>query len=329
MNYAFLYFSQIKYPLLISFVLVIILIIFLTILATYYAGLPGLIIGCLILLIFILVVGAYDYSMNRISDLTVLDNAYEDKPRVPTGSRVVISLTTIPSRIDTLQYTIKSILRQNYRVDEIYIWVPEVTIKGLEYEIPDELLNMKNVKVNRCEKDFGPSTKLLYTLLSERDLDTKIIVIDDDVVYKPTLIEKLIITSDIYPDAAITGLGIDINPNIECFELSDLFDPKTTKVDRLFGLSGFLVKPRFFHDGHPVNGDCFDYDNVPDEVKWVDDIWFSYHLKMRNIPIYRLPLGVLNLPAENIQSGSTSLHVDYNGDYKNHRIACEYFDKLN
>lgn len=328
MNYLFLYFSQIKYPLLISFIIICILIVILTAVCTYYTGLPSLIIGVLILILFLIIFGGYDYYLNRVSDLVLLDNSYVDKPRAPTNSRVVISLTTIPSRINTLQYTIKSILRQNYRVDAIYIWVPETTIKGLSYDIPKELSNMKNVKINRCQKDYGPSTKLLYTLLSERDLDTKIIVVDDDVIYKPNLIEKLIITSDIYPNSAITGLGIDINPNIECFELNDLFDTKTTKVDRLFGISGFLVKPRFFHDGHPVDGDCFDYHNVPEEVKWVDDIWFSYHLKIRNISIYRLPLGVLNLPVENIQSGSTSLHVDYNGDYKNHQIACEYFDNI-
>ena len=56
-----------------------------------------------------------------------------------------------------------------------------------------------------------------------------------------------------------------------------------------------------------------------------NDIWFSYHLKLRNVPILRLPLGFLNLPVENVQPGSTSLHTDFNADFKNHRIACQYF----
>jgi len=104
--------------------------------------------------------------------------------------RVVVSLTTIPSRIDGLGPTINSLLNQSYKPDEIVLNLPRICLKeNCGYTIPSFL--WKSISVYQCD-DYGPITKLLPTVLREKDLDTRIITVDDDVIYSDRTIEFLV-----------------------------------------------------------------------------------------------------------------------------------------
>lgn len=94
---------------------------------------------------------------------------------------MIISLTTIPSRIKHLEPTIDSLLSQGYPV---YLWLPEFVERlneGVcEDDIPDYLKNKKNLHV-KIVKDFGSITKLLPAI--EMSVDDLIITADDDCIY--------------------------------------------------------------------------------------------------------------------------------------------------
>lgn len=331
MNIFFTYIYQQPYPVILTWTLVIIAILVILLFCLYYFPhhrTPILIITLLIIVLIILISGLYSYCVIMMSDLDKLDIKYMEKPRIKSDSRVVISLTTIPSRIKYLEYTIKSLLNQKYRVDEIYLWLPDKTMKGKKYDIPEKLMNLKNLNIKICNHDYGPATKLIYTLLEE-ELDTKIIVVDDDMIYRYNLVDKLVNMSQKYPDAAIATVGLYMNSKNDHAKVSDILNVKSKKVDRVLGTTGFLVKPKFFHDGKLVEGDCFDYSKAPKEAIWVDDIWFSGHLAKRGVDIYRLPRGLFNLPIETIHFNSKEknqiLHIDHNLSTDNYRKTYEYF----
>jgi len=84
---------------------------------------------------------------------------------VPESSSggVVISLTTIPSRIDDIKGTLQSLMAQTVAPQEIFVCIPETSTreKGKQYIIPGWLEEMKGVTLLKCDRDYGPSTKLI------------------------------------------------------------------------------------------------------------------------------------------------------------------------
>ena len=228
-------------------------------------------------------------TKSTIQDLIKLDQKYWLKPRVSTNHRVVISLTTIPIRINDIYYTINSLLDQSHRVDQINICIPYYMKRtGLPYIVPDYLKNLQNVKIINCQ-DFGPITKLLPTLNLENNPDTKIIYIDDDRIYSYTSIETLVKYSEKFENFAICNWGWKI-PSDRNFLTHSSFRNLAPKylfsygsVDIIEGCEGCLVKPKFF------TPDIYSLDHAPRELFFVDDICISGHLAKNNIPRYRIP----------------------------------------
>ena len=222
-------------------------------------------------------------------DEKIYTEIYYNKPRVIADRRVVISLTTIPSRINKLKSTISSLLDTSVRVDQIYINIPYKTIKGKTYKIPRWLKTLHSdsgiIKIYRPEKDYGPATKLL-PILSIENKDTIIIVVDDDVIYGSHLVEEMVKTFyDKGQDEAITTFGSDIkgyeplNYNYPTF----LRCRKGKYVDMVMGHNSFLVTPDMLPLEH-----IFNYDQAPKECIWVDDVWISGWLWYNRVKIWSI-----------------------------------------
>lgn len=150
--------------------------------------------------------------------------------------RVVISLTTTPKRIKNLTAVINSLLDQTVKVDEIALNLPYKFHNQTDekYDIPKELEDIINVY--RCGKDYGPMTCLVPTLLREKEAGTKIIFLNDDVIYGKDFIETIVDAS-----VAKEGIGraIFVNgwntklwstypsgPNVICFKSGVLIQPE-------------------------------------------------------------------------------------------------------
>src|SRR5262249_27525296 len=101
--------------------------------------------------------------------------------------RVIASLTTVPARIDNLEPTIRSLLKQTRPPDEIVLAVPEFSIREERpYVVPDHVLRLPRLRILRCEKDWGPATKFISVVREELAAgrgDTLMMVVDDDRVY--------------------------------------------------------------------------------------------------------------------------------------------------
>ena len=114
--------------------------------------------------------------------------------------RIVISLTTIPERINLIKPVIKSLLDQSVKVDQIVINLPKMC-KDETYDVPDDLKNMCNIIT--CGRDYGPGTKFIPTILREQQSDTIIIMVDDDYIYGYDFIETILDEYEKNPECAI------------------------------------------------------------------------------------------------------------------------------
>ncbi|MGB7219204.1 MAG: hypothetical protein WBD07_10395 [Vicinamibacterales bacterium] len=229
----------------------------------------------------------YDRRIRQL-DLATLDRQNAGNTR---RSDLVITLTTLPSRIGRIGPTIKSLLNQTCAAREIRLNVPQMSRRERRpYVVPDWLGRLRSVTIVPCE-DHGPATKLIPSVVGAQPND-RVLVVDDDRIYHPYLVEQMAALSDANPDVAIAGSGWDAP--------GDLIDRPTTlvatllgrapapikctrvgrarEVDIMQGLGGYLVKPRFFDVSALA-----DYRAAPDAAFFVDDVWISAHCRARKV----------------------------------------------
>ncbi len=287
-----------------------------------------LLILVIIYLIVVIEIHRYVYISSRWG-LEAADQNYQSLPRVNSSYRVVISLTTIPDRIALTKPTFISLLKQKQRVDEIAINVPYVSMKGDEYIIPEWLESLENVKIYRMEKDVGPATKILPTLKRE-DENTRIIIVDDDVIYHPDVIKNLVNAFEEHNgEHVFTNFGLSVSCNNNKLALSSKSErfmnvfKSRKQVDIVQGVTGFILIPRML----PVQ--VHDFSIAPSEAITVDDVWISGWLAHNKIKVFTVGYYILNpvLPQTDGMIETTSLLGGVNSGFTRDAIAIQWFNK--
>ena len=133
--------------------------------------------------------------------------------------KTYISITTIPERLinewffTNLKRTL-SLLADN---QILILNVPQISLKGEKYIIPDNVNNLQGPRfiINKCGKDEGPITKLLPSLRNTKIKDDDILMVfDDDIVYRKNVF-KLLENSVLDKNTYVTVM---CNQNIEGFK---------------------------------------------------------------------------------------------------------------
>lgn len=249
---------------------------------------------------------------------------HRETPRVVTPDRVVVSLTTIPDRIQHIGPTLCSLLDQTRRPDAIVLNLPShARREDRTYEIPPFLESLDVVERIDCGEDRGPATKLLPTLERETDPDTRIIVLDDDQVYPHNMVETLVSWSDRLPDAAVCSRGFRIPAGFDIENRDTLYGThlhEPARIEIMQGSAGFLVRPRFFDES------VFDYSDAPPEAFFVDDVWLAGHLARAGVDRYVVPFdGCYSRIATWTARRSLSLWTRENADGSNDSVLYRYF----
>lgn len=210
-------------------------------------------------------------------------------PRVTCADKVIVTFTTIPERIEHIDVMLKSLLDQSVLPDKIYLCIPAISrLTQTAYVIPEWLSKISLLEIVQSEKDFGPITKLIPSWQRERHApDTRLIVVDDDVLYPSNLIESLVRWSDKFPQVALGCSGVMVPSGFLPSEVltsedSTLINLRYTpassnalqKVSYLFGYAGLILRTRFLQDN------VLDYADAPKGAFFEDDLWIGAHLAL-------------------------------------------------
>lgn len=217
-----------------------------------------------------------EWKLSRRS-LVDWDNEWQSRS---DRSQLIISLTTIPSRIDLIQETLKSLMDQSLPPGKIILNLPKYSHReACAYVIPDWLSNLASVEIRPCE-DWGPATKLIPSLL-QAPADQPILIVDDDRIYPRWMVARMQAAVIANPNRALTFAGWVVP--------EDLIDRATTvlsnirmsppapvrahrlrqprEVDVMQGVMGYAVRPRYFD-----LGSLTDFSTGPDALRYVDDV---------------------------------------------------------
>ncbi|WP_370312814.1 glycosyltransferase family 2 protein [Sagittula sp.] len=214
-------------------------------------------------------------------------------------SKLVVSLTTIPSRVPYLSATLDSLLAQNTRPDAIEINVPR-TYRRPEFGTLDTALLPDGLDVHMIGSDYGPATKILPTVERYRDQDALLVYCDDDYSYDPDWLTRLTETAARHPEAVIaerwrSSLKWEgaqrwmhrrnsLSYRLRRIASLGLWRPLRTGgyvPDIAEGAGGVLIRPHF------VDAEAYD---IPDKFWAVDDIWLSGIFQKNGHPV--VPTGI-------------------------------------
>lgn len=213
--------------------------------------------------------------------------------------RIVVSLTSTPTRVDKLYKTLDSILAQKRVPDAVYINLPRRFGKeNKPFPVPQALKDFvakrPRIHINRPPKDLGPGTKIHPTLAKEKGPHTRIVTIDDDVLYDRRLLKVLEDRSKAMPDRALCFAGWNVSPTGDLWDLGDHCREST--VDIIEGWAGALYVRKFFMAKGKTRGSFADraaaflgtMTRADKRCYFTDDIWISAWLARRSIPIFML-----------------------------------------
>jgi hypothetical protein len=98
--------------------------------------------------------------------------------RVPGKIPLIVSLTTIPERLEKMSVATESLLRQTLKPDRIVLWLDE----KLAGKLPSWLRRQRERGLEvRFVRDIGPYTKVIYAL--KEFAGDLVVACDDDVIY--------------------------------------------------------------------------------------------------------------------------------------------------
>jgi len=192
------------------------------------------------------------------------------------NSKIYVSLTTIPARFKNIYPCINSLLNQLFLPTKIIINIPlkyNFRFEDSSMIIDEEIEEFKShylhtdlVYINRCLNDYGPGTKLLGLLELNISLDDSfIILVDDDVIYKNTLIQGFI------PYMYVKSVA-----SYCVYQYSNIIIGQ--------GVDGFLIYGDLLKDFLKY------YNIIKNEkyIKYQDDVFISFYFQLKGISINKV-----------------------------------------
>ncbi len=217
---------------------------------------------------------AFIYQLKRLKKWDFVPN--KSKPKI------IITFTTVPSRIAQIKPTIISLLQQTYcpSIIELNLAVnPQKEDK--DWSVPLWLESLTSVSINWLDYDYGPASKLIPTLERHQNEDCLIIVVDDDMIYPKDLIENFFkADQQSHGKKVFCASGHPITKNHHFFESPPgrRITDGSCRVAIIEGCGGYSLRPKHFNIETLKS-----LDGAPDNAMRMDDIWFSGHLSRRNI----------------------------------------------
>lgn len=197
---------------------------------------------------------------------------------------IIASLTTFPDRINTVKETIKTLLKQTCKPDELVLWLAKEQFPQGEESLPQDLLSLKEygLSIKWCE-DFRSYKKLIPTL---KEYPNHIIItFDDDIYYSNNVIELL------YNSYLENPNCISTNRSLRLYSMFNKMRFKKTAFsywkkykdisykNSIIGCGGVLYPP------NSLNKEVFNNNSFMKLIPTQDDVWFWAMAILNGTPI--------------------------------------------
>ena len=218
--------------------------------------------------------------LERCNEYFALNNCQRER-------KIIVSVTSIPERLNVVVYPLKCMLIQTEKPDKIILWLDGQKLN--DELLPQELVRLKKYGLEICYvEDVGPHTKYFYAMkYYPNDI---VITIDDDLLYQRTLVEGLV---EAYKK----------NPMCVCaycvwqMEFTDNGIPYTTSYYKLvdaeqnnstdstfaaMGFGGVLYPP------HCLGSQAFEVEKIRKLALKADDIWLKVMEVLNNVQVVKV-----------------------------------------
>jgi FkbM family methyltransferase len=214
------------------------------------------------------------YSLPRLSGLN-------KKKREP---RIIVSLTSYPSRINAAVIVLGLMLRQTCKPDKVLLYLAKEQFPDGKLPVWLRLHKICGVEIIFCD-DLKSHKKYYYAMLKyPEDI---VITVDDDLYYERDLIECLYRSYKHHPNsvsACRTHLITfdkegQINPYLKWkWEYSEIIDQPDIKLFAT-GAGGILYPP------HCMHNELFNVEKIKSLCFMADDMWLKIMQVMNNTPM--------------------------------------------
>lgn len=232
----------------------------------------------------------------RSNTLSILSEHYKD---INTPTEIIISLTSYPARINTVNHAIESLLNQTMKADKVILWLAPEQFPNKEKDLPPQLLELKEKGLTiDWYYDIKSYKKLIPTL--KKYPAAIIVTADDDIIYPQDWLKKL-----------YTSYVSEKNI-IWCHRAHRITMEKTSKISKYKQWNhclkisepsyrnfcttggGVLYPPNSFYK------DVLDEKKIMELAPYADDIWFwsMLILNKKKISIVPQNMSSLNLIQE-------------------------------
>ncbi len=261
------------------------------------------------------------------------------KIKFDTDSNTHISLTSYGSRINTVFYTIESLIAQSYPCSSITLYLSKMDI-ATHTELPNSLQRLikRGVQVELVDDDIRSYKKLYYSYkkhLEDNNNHARLITVDDDVLYSIDWLKGLIETSRQYPSQIIAHrshlISLKENGHIKPYRDWSATNNELMNIPNGFrylptGVGGVLYPIESLYG---LETQKQDFMNL---CGFADDIWFKC-LTLSNgylvTPVIdqlrdHKPLSILTLTIK--RQGLNVYNVQHNGNDIQMEKAISYFN---
>lgn len=210
-----------------------------------------------------------------------LDNLVFDQltiPRFPLNTKqrdeyIIVSLTSYPARIAFVHQAIKSLMMQTCKPDKIFLWLAEEQFPNKE--LPSKLLELCSYGLDiMWMNDLYGHKKYYYPVLNQKTNEV-VITFDDDILYSPVTIERIMKKHKLYPNCLVCERG-------QTFEDKDIQNPGRWRVNSELGVN----LPTFSMNPSPGGGclipyhgfykDAVDEQKIRSLAYKNDDLWYMF-----------------------------------------------------
>ena len=219
----------------------------------------------------------YNYFSDKINDLMDrVDSKHFVLNREDRRERIIVSLTSYPQRINQAIIAIKSLFLQTVLPDQINLFLS--TQQFEKVKLPEELLNLKEkgLAIHFVEEDLKSHKKYYYIFQNQKKNDL-VVTYDDDIIYPPDSIERLIKKHQVYREAIICNRAESFRMINN--QISDYYKWKVLSKNGILAPSIWLVPSTGGGTLYPfnsVNEECFNKNNIKALALTADDIWMRF-----------------------------------------------------